>query len=186
MAQAALNKFKQENEMDTPQQENVMASSQEKPTKLPTYQCLKKGNLFPNTFTSWLNTPGNVYIGGNIARYSNNPEARDVWVYPPAERGLYYRTICRDEYMASYEDFIRHHRWDELDMLYNKCLGCWCVDENTCHFKVISMLLKEKQAQGKLAKRKLLMEKLEKEREISMHEESQSLFMMCEESQSLF
>lgn len=113
-------------------------------TKLPKYQCLSKKDLAPLTFTEWMRSENHIYIGNNKAKYTKNRDAVTEWCCQWLERSLFYGNISRDEYFEEYERFIRDKKWDDLDNLFNKTLGCWCPQQNSCHFKIIYQLCKEK------------------------------------------
>ena len=115
----------------------------------PTYICLQKSNIQPATFTQWLTEESHVYIGSNLSRYSRNPEAKDEWGKLDFDRQLFRGEIGFDEYCDMYEDYIRREKWDKLDELGDKVLGCWCVNAKKCHFSVIIQLFHEKQTMKK-------------------------------------
>ena len=115
----------------------------------PTYICLQKSNIQPATFTQWLTEESHVYIGSNLSRYSRNPEAKDEWGKLDFDRQLFRGEIGFDEYCDMYEDYIRREKWDKLDELADKVLGCWCVNAKKCHFSVIIQLFHEKQTMKK-------------------------------------
>ena len=143
MAQAALDKMKTENIAEIPKliRQDAIQSAE---ILLPKYQCLVKKELHPHTFTEWIKSENNIYIGNNMAKYTRNRDAVTEWCCPWLERNLFYGNISRDEYYAEYEDFIRDKKWDDLDKLYNKTLGCWCPTQQSCHFKILYQLCKEK------------------------------------------
>ena len=160
MAQAALNMMKKENKntVDNMVDENNNAieestnshhllrqnAIQRTTTLLPKFQCLSKKDLFPSSFTQWMQNENNIYISSNLAKYTQNKDAVTEWSCSWIEREMFYGNISRDEYFAEYEHFFREHKWDDLDKLFNKTLGCWCHNKHQCHFKVIYQLCKEK------------------------------------------
>ena len=115
----------------------------------PTYICLQKKNIAPVTFTQWLAEDSHVYIGSNLVKYTCNPEAEDEWGHLDLDRQLFRRDIGYGEFYKMYEDYIRRVKWDKLDELAGKELGCWCSNPERCHFSVIIQLFHEKQTMKK-------------------------------------
>ena len=115
----------------------------------PTYICLQKKNIAPVTFTQWLAEDSHVYIGSNLVKYTCNPEAEDEWGHLDLDRQLFRRDIIYGEFYKMYEDYIRREKWDKLDDLAGKVLGCWCLNPERCHFSVIIQLFHEKQTMKK-------------------------------------
>ena len=115
----------------------------------PTYICLQKNNIKPITFNQWLSVESHIYIGSNLARYTRNPDAEDEWGHLDLERQLFRGDIGFDEYCALYEHYIRQWKWDKLDELADKVLGCWCTNPKRCHFSIIKQLFYEKQLMKK-------------------------------------
>ena len=64
-------------------------------------------------------------------------------------RQLFRRDIGYNEFYKMYEDYIRREKWDKLDELSDKVLGCWCSNPERCHFSVIIKLFHEKQTMKK-------------------------------------
>ena len=118
----------------------------------PTYVCLQKKNIAPVTFTQWLAEDSHVYIGSNLSKYAHDLEAEDEWGHLDLDRQLLRRDIGYNEFYKMYEDYIRREKWDKLDELTDKVLGCWCSNPERCHFSVIIKLFHEKQTMKKKKK----------------------------------
>ena len=125
-----------------------MNFNQRKNGCVPTLQCLQREFLEPLTFKEWCNQASNVYIGKNLSKYLHQP-------YPPVNYGDWYLNrveyryrigeINQNEYNNIYEMFYRTHKWDELETLFGKCLGCWCrPDQDLCHGHILQKLCREK------------------------------------------
>ena len=100
-------------------------------------------------FNQWLSAESHIYIGSNLARYTRNPDAEDEWGHLDLDRQLLCGDIEFDEYCGLYEDYIRQEKWDKLDELADKVLGCWCTNPKRCHFSIIKQLFHEKQLMKK-------------------------------------
>ena len=116
----------------------------------PGYQCLVRDFLAPKTFRQWVAEEGNVYIGSNLARYLKDPSAEDVWGHRELDRDLFYNKIGPNEYKILYEEFVRQERWELLDSLAGKVLGCWCPRLENCHASVLMKLFHEKLLENRL------------------------------------
>ena len=114
---------------------------------IPSLVCLKKENISPLFFSEWVETSGNTYISTRLEKYYNGNNKKSItakWGLNQLEYRRFMCEITRDEYLAEYEDYIRNHRWEELDQLDGHVLGCWCLNYKDCHGQVLIKLFKER------------------------------------------
>ena len=98
------------------------------------------------SFKEWLEDSKNIYIAGNIKKYSGNEEAKEsIWFHRRLSYKLYKKDITIKEFLEQYEKFIRKKLWNKLDTLEGKNLGCWCQDQEKCHGSILIKLFNEKQ-----------------------------------------
>lgn len=119
-------------------------------TQKPGYQCLIRSVLSPKTFTQWVQEDGNVYIGSNLGKYLKDPSLEDEWGNRSLDRDLFYNRIGSGEYKILYEEYIRQEKWDQLETLGGKTMGCWCLRADECHASILMKLFHEKMLEKRM------------------------------------
>ena len=120
---------------------------------IPTLQCIKRSYTEPLSFSDWVHMEENIYISTNLKKYLNNPDSKDEWGHAFLDYKLYSNQITREEFLTEYEKFIRNHRWEDLELLSGKNLGCWCEKSSECHGKVLQKLFKERLLEKRMTER---------------------------------
>jgi hypothetical protein len=113
--------------------------------------------LYKN-LAEWMKEPDNVYVGRGGAVVIDGvrfPKHSSLWANP-FKKG---RDGSKADVLKAYDIYIRKKIREEglnkeLELLRNKCLGCWCVEEvcydcddlscMVCHGQVLLKLLKER------------------------------------------
>ena len=98
------------------------------------------------SFKQWLEDSKNIYIAGNLKKYSSNEDAKEsIWFHRRLSYKLFKKDITNQQFLDQYELFIRKKLWNKLDTLEGKTIGCWCEDKEKCHGSVLIKLFNEKQ-----------------------------------------
>ena len=116
-------------------------------TTSPTFVSIKEQTTLEDiSFKQWLEDNKNVYIAGNLKKYSRDEDAKEsIWYHRRLSYKLYKKDITIQQFLEQYEQFIRKKLWNKLDTLEGKNLGCWCEDKDKCHSSVLIKLFNEKQ-----------------------------------------
>lgn len=105
----------------------------------PTLVCLKKPYYHSHlSFHQWVQTPGNIYIGGNAKKYCPPGYKEDsMWVNRKLLLQVNCGDITRAEFLKQYEAWVRNHMMEYVPTLANKVLGCWCTNFQECHGHIL-------------------------------------------------
>ena len=125
--------------LQPPQHPQLSSCSQSCLKKEPTLACMQKPYLPPNTsFQQWVQTPGNIYIGGRAKKYCPPGYTEEsMWTNTKLLRKLYRGDISRAEFLEQYETWVRNHMMKQVFNLSDKVLGCWCTNFEECHGNVL-------------------------------------------------
>lgn len=105
--------------------------------------CIKKNNLNKigyDNLEQWMENPNHVYIGRDMTFFVK-AAVGSKWQNP-----FSVKKYGRDRCLQLYEKYLENNvdLINNLHLLENKILGCWCDENEKCHGQLLLQKLKYK------------------------------------------